>query len=193
MYNDYELLYLAQENNEDAVNELRKKYNSLLYAKALSYSRSSHIDIKELLNETELAFYKAIDNYIDKNTFNTYLNKVIDNNLTNYIAKHNVTKNKILNESISYENNNERILELESNKYNPEVNLFNDYDYSSLRNKIIEVLTWEEELIFNLKEQNYTVLEISEITGNKLRTVYNIIKRIQDKTYQIKCQINYQR
>ena len=129
MYNDYELLYLAQENNEDAVNELRKKYNSLLYAKALSYSRSSHIDIKELLNETELAFYKAIDNYIDKNTFNTYLNKVIDNNLTNYIAKHNVTKNKILNESISYENNNERILELESNKYNPEVNLFNDYEY----------------------------------------------------------------
>ena len=164
MYNDYELLYLAQENNEDAVNELRKKYNSLLYAKALSYSRSSHMDIKELLNETELAFYKAIDNYIDKNTFNTYLNKVIDNNLTNYIAKHNVTKNKILNESISYENNNERILELESNKYNPEVNLFNDYDYSSLRNKIIEVLTWEEELIFTLKEQNYTVLEISEIT-----------------------------
>ena len=151
MYNDYELLYLAQENNEDAVNELRKKYNSLLYAKALSYSRSSHIDIKELLNETELAFYKAIDNYIDKNTFNTYLNKVIDNNLTNYIAKHNVTKNKILNESISYENNNERILELESNKYNPEVNLFNDYDYSSLRNKIIEVLTWEEELIFTSK------------------------------------------
>ena len=100
MYNDYELLYLAQENNEDAVNELRKKYNSLLYAKALSYSRSSHIDIKELLNETELAFYKAIDNYIDKNTFNTYLNKVIDNNLTNYIAKHNVTKNKILNDTL---------------------------------------------------------------------------------------------
>ena len=30
MYNDYELLYLAQENNEDAVNELRKKYNSCL-------------------------------------------------------------------------------------------------------------------------------------------------------------------
>ena len=59
MYNDYELLYLAQENNEDAVNELRKKYNSLLYAKALSYSRSSHIDIKELLNETELAFYNG--------------------------------------------------------------------------------------------------------------------------------------
>lgn len=185
MYNDYELLYLAQENNEDAVNELRKKYNSLLYTKALSYSRGSHIDIKELLNEAELSFYKAVDNYIDKNTFNTYLNKVIDNNLTNYISKHNITKNKILNESISYENNNEKILELGSNKYNPEVNLLNDYDYLNLRNKIIEVLTWKEELIFTLKEQNYTVLEISEITDNKLRTVYNIIKRIQEKTIKL--------
>ena len=161
MYNDYELLYLAQENNEDAVNELRKKYNSLLYAKALSYSRSSHIDIKELLNETELAFYKAIDNYIDKNTFNTYLNKVIDNNLTNYIAKHNVTKNKILNESISYENNNERILELESNKYNPEVNLFNDYDYSSLRNKIIEGMLSKCGLTFSVFNNEIYEIKVS--------------------------------
>ena len=62
---------------------------------------------------------------------------------------------------------------------------YNCFVYSSLRNKIIEVLTWEEELIFTLKEQNYTVLEISEITGNKLRTVYNIIKRIQDKTIKL--------
>lgn len=185
MYNDYELLYLAQENNEDAVNELRKKYNSLLYTKALSYNRSSHIDIKELLSETEISFYKAVDNYIDKNTFKTYLNKIIDNNLTNYILKYNNTKNKILNESISYEYNNEKILEFGSDKYNPEINLFNDYDYLSLRSKILEVLTWKEELIFILKEQNYTVLEISEITDNKLRTVYNIIKRIQDKTIKL--------
>ena len=185
MYNDYELLYLAQENNEDAVNELRKKYNSLLYAKALSYSRSSHIDIKELLNETELAFYKAIDNYIDKNTFNTYLNKVIDNNLTNYIAKHNNTKNKILNESVSYEYNNEKSIGVGSNKYNPEISLFNEYNYFELRQRILNKLTWKEELIFVLKEQNYTASEISKITDNSLRTVYNIIKRIQNKTIKL--------
>lgn len=185
MYNDYELLYLAQENNEDAVNELRKKYNSLLHAKALSYNRSSHIDIKELLNETELAFYKAIDNYIDKNTFNTYLNKVIDNNLTNYIAKHNNTKNKILNESVSYEYNNEKSIGVGCNKYNPEISLFNEYNYFELRQRILNKLTWKEELIFVLKEQNYTASEISKITDNSLRTVYNIIKRIQNKTIKL--------
>lgn len=185
MYNDYELLYLAQENNDDAVNELRKKYNSLLHAKALSYNRSSHIDIKELLNEAELSFYKAVDSYIDKNTFNTYLNKVIDNNLTNYIAKHNNTKNKILNESVSYEYNNEKSIGVGSNKYNPEISLFNEYNYFELRQRILNKLTWKEELIFVLKEQNYTASEISKITDNSLRTVYNIIKRIQNKTIKL--------
>lgn len=185
MYNDYELLYLAQEKNEDAVNELRKKYNSLLHAKALSYNRSSHIDIKELLNEAELSFYKAVDSYIDKNTFNTYLNKVIDNNLTNYIAKHNNTKNKILNESVSYEYNNEKSIGVGSNKYNPEISLFNEYNYFELRQRILNKLTWKEELIFVLKEQNYTASEISKITDNSLRTVYNIIKRIQNKTIKL--------
>lgn len=185
MHNDYELLYLAQENNEDAVNELRKKYNSLLHAKALSYNRSSHIDIKELLNEAELSFYKAVDSYIDKNTFNTYLNKVIDNNLTNYIAKHNNTKNKILNESVSYEYNNEKSIGVGSNKYNPEISLFNEYNYFELRQRILNKLTWKEELIFVLKEQNYTASEISKITDNSLRTVYNIIKRIQNKTIKL--------
>lgn len=185
MQNDYELLYLAQENNEEAVKELRSKYNSMLYAKALFYSRISRVDIKELLNEAEISFYNAIDNYIDKNTFNTYLNKIIDNNLTNYILKYNNIKNKIINESISYDYNSEKILELGSNKYNPEINLFDEYDYLNLRNKILNSLTWKEELIFVLKEQNYTILEISEITDNKLRTVYNIIKRIQNKTIKL--------
>ena len=69
--------------------------------------------------------------------------------------------------------------------YNPEINLFNEYDYFTLREKIINNLTWKEELIFVLKEQDYTIREISEITDNNLRTVYNIIKRIKDKTIKL--------
>ena len=176
MYNDYELLYLAKENNEDAINILRKKYNSLLYKKATKYSKRSSLSIKELVNEAEIYFYKAIDTYIDNNTFSTYLNKVLDNNLTNYISRYNNIKNKVLNESVSYEDNDEILIRLSSNKYNPETNLFNEYDYFTLREKIINKLTWKEELIFVLKEQNYTAREISEITDNNLRTVYNIIK-----------------
>lgn len=185
MPNDYELLYLAQENNEEAIKELRKKYNSFLHIKALSYSRTSQIYLNDLLNEVEASFYKAIDSYRDKNTFKTYLNKIIDNNLTTYISNYNNIKNKVLNESISYEDNIGLLLRLGSNKYNPEINMLNEYSYIKLRKKIIDKLTWKEELIFTLREQDYTVLEISEITDNNLRTVYNIIKRIQQKTIKL--------
>ena len=48
MYNDYELLYLAQENNEDAVNELRKKYN--MYNQEYCGCVYSYLKWKEKLN-----------------------------------------------------------------------------------------------------------------------------------------------
>ena len=66
--------------------------------------------MKELVSEAEIYFYKAIDTYIDNNTFSTYLNKVLDNNLTNYISRYNNIKNKVLNESVSYEDNDEILI-----------------------------------------------------------------------------------
>ena len=38
MYNDYELLYLAGENNEEAINILYEKYKGLIYNKAIKYT-----------------------------------------------------------------------------------------------------------------------------------------------------------
>ena len=57
--------------------------------------------------------------------------------------------------------------------------------YLELKEKILSKLSWKEELIFTLKEQNYTNKEISEITDNSLRTVYNIINRIKNKVSNI--------
>jgi len=54
-------------------------------------------------------------------------------------------------------------LSLNDERYNPERLLFEENNYQ------------------NLKEKNYTNKEISEITDNSLRTVYNIINRIKNK------------
>lgn len=185
MDNDYELLYLAQENIDYATEILRSKYDRLLHNKAIIFSTKSLLSKRELFNEAEMAFYKAIDTYMDNYTFSTYVSNVIDNNLLNYIEKYNSIKNKILNESLSYDDNPNILLKFGSNKDNPERNIFNEYDYDYLRERIINKLSWKEELVFCLKEQNYNVYEIAEITDNKPRTVYNIIKRIQDKTIKL--------
>ena len=56
-----------------------------------------------------------------------------------------------------------------------------EYNYSLLKSRIIDSLSWNEELVFVLKEQNYTTKEIAEITDKSLKSVYNIIGRIKRK------------
>lgn len=184
MDNDYELLYLAKEDIEMVGEILYKKYKGIIHSKALKYSPSNLLN-EDFLNEAKLSLYEAIENYRDKYNFNTYLSNCLDNNLLNYKKTILRNKNKILNEAIPIDD----IERIEYKKYddrnNPEINLLKEYDYDDLKNKILETLTWKEELVFTLVEQNYTSKEISEITNNSLRTVYNIINRIRNKVSNV--------
>lgn len=185
MDNDYELLYLAKEDPDTIVNILYKKYNKILYSKALKYSSSKNL-IEDYLNEAKLSLYEAVENYQDECAFITYLNTCLDRSLSNYKKSLNRNKHKILNESLSIDNR--EILDLipmNDERYNPEKIVIEESSYIELKEKILNRLTWKEELIFNLKEQNYTNKEISEITDNNLRTVYNIINRIKNKVSKL--------
>lgn len=180
MENDYELLYLSKEDKETVEEILYKKYKKTIYSKVIKYCPSKYL-INDFINEAKLSLYDAIENYQDKFSFNTYLNNCINNRLINYSKSILRNKNKLLNEAISLEDINEIDLTKYDDKYNPEKNVFEEYNYQYLKNKIIEKLSWKEELVFILLEQNYTSKEISEITDNSLRTVYNIINRIRNK------------
>ena len=182
MYNDYELLYLAKDEKELIGEILYKKYKGILYKKAIRYSPNNML-IEDFINEAKLTLYEAMENYQDKYNFNTYLSSCLDNNLSNYKKRVQRNKNKILNEAVPIEEIKEIITC--SNNYNPEQNLYEEYDYEELKNKIVDKLTWKEELVFTLKEQSFTNKEISEITDNSLRTVYNIINRIKNKVSKI--------
>lgn len=179
MENDYELLYLAKEEPEVIVEILYKKYRGIIYSKALKYS-AFNLPIEDLINEAKIALHNAIDTYQDKYNFNTYLNKCIDNHLCNYKKASIRNKNKILNEAVSMDNVD--YLELKYDDINdPEKIIFKEYDYECFKNKIIDKLNWKEELVFILIAENYSNKEISQITDNSLRTVYNIINRIKNK------------
>jgi len=181
MDNDYELLYLLKEEPEEILDILYKKYNSILLSKIKKYDKWN-INSDDYLNIARLSLYEAAENYIDNNKFITYLNTCLDRSLQNYKKTLNRNKNKLLNEAVSLEDDQIDLgLSLNDERYNPERLLFEENNYQNLKEKILSKLSWKEEVIFLLKEQNYTNKEISEITDNSLRTVYNIINRIKNK------------
>lgn len=184
MNNDYELLYLAGEDKDFVAEIISKKYNYQICSKAWTYSRSIST-YKDYINEASLAVYNAIDNYRDKYNFSTFLNTCIDNHLLNYNKSLNRNKHKLLNEAISLEEDiNLDIFKTDIDN-NPEHIIMEEYTYLETREKIINSLTWEEELIFLLKEEYYTPKEISEITDNNIKRVYNIIRTIKNKVSKL--------
>lgn len=186
MDNDYELLYLAQEHNEDAIELLYKKYYPLIYRKAMHYNKKSNILLDDYLNEAILTFYNAIDNYLDQNSFKTYLNICLDSSLKNYYKRETRQKNKILNEAIPLnDDKEERTIILTDSSLNPEKLIEAEENYENFKKSIIDKLTWQEELVFNLRIENYSPKEISKITDNNLKTVYNIIKKIENKIVKL--------
>lgn len=185
MDNDYELLYLAEEDIEGVVDILYKKYKNIIYFKALNYCKSN-ISLEDYINIGRQSLYNAVENYKDDYPFIIYLNICLDRSFSNYKKSLERNKHRLLNDAISLDNAEFEIInKMDDERFNPEKILLEESSYINLREKIIDKLTWKEELIFTLKEQNYTNKEISEITDNSLRTVYNIIKRIQNKTIKI--------
>lgn len=187
MLDDYELLYLASEKNEDAISELLKKYYWLINYKAIK-NMTSEQDKDDFINEGILSFYNAINSYTDKaNTkFITYLNSCLDKSMINLKKSILRKKHYVFNNAISLEDNLLQLdKELSDIKNEPNKIIMEKDDYTSLKNKILKKLNSNEELVFILKEQNFTVKEISQIIDMKLYDIYNIIKRIRYKTNKI--------
>ena len=62
-YNDYELVSLAQENNEEAINILHKKYKDIINTKSkkiYSYLKNTGIELSDVIQEATIGFEEAI-------------------------------------------------------------------------------------------------------------------------------------
>ena len=168
MDNDYELLYLAKDDDQ---------VKDLIYQK--------YKNLEDYISEGTIALYETIDNYRDTTPYNIYLNRCLDNALKNVFRKNNTKKSRVLSEATSLNSTDYLNISSYDKKYDPELQVFEEYNYNKLKKTIISKLTWQEELVFKLKEQNYKPKEISEIIDNNQRTVYNIINKIRKKVSSI--------
>lgn len=193
--NDNELISMAREHNEDAINILHKKYQPLINKKCrkyYKYAQNKGIEFADLIQECLIGFEESILSYNldDDVTFYTFTNICMDRQLMSEITKLNRDKYKFLNEAIPLETiddakDNNLIDFIEDNKDNPELGLLAEASYQELYNKIVKSLTPLEECVFNLKVQNFDYKEIADILDKDPKSIDNAIQRIKVKIKEI--------
>ena len=115
---DYELIYLIEESNEQALNILYDKYKPIIDLKAkkyLKYGKKIGLEYQDLFQEGMLGLSEAINSFKDdkKAQFKTFANLCIERQIFSLLKKASRKKHTILNDSMSLDesiNENENTL-----------------------------------------------------------------------------------
>ncbi len=185
---DYELVYLAQDGNEDAINIIYDKYKPIIIKKsknAIVFVTHHGIEINDIMQEGYIGLEEAIRNFSQDNeaTFYTFANLCIDRQILNFLRKINGNKDRILNEAIIIDDSLEKTLK---DNYNVEENLLGKDNNEQITKKIRDSLTEFEKKVFDLRIKGYSFEEISNTLNKDLKSIYNTLQRIKAKFKKIK-------
>ena len=182
-YNDFELIALAQEGNEDAINMIYEKYRPIIIKKSkLAFLNTPHcgIDISDIMQEGFIGLDEAIKNFSqDMNaTFYTFASICINREIASYLKKINNTKGKILNEAIAIDDKIEKVI---GDKTDIEMDFLKKDDDENRIENFKKVLTCFESKVLELKLHDYTLDEIAIKLGKDKKAIYNTFQRIKNK------------
>ncbi len=190
-FNDYELLDHIYSCNENANEIIIYKYRPLtinLAKKLIKYCNGG-IDLNDLIQEGLVGLNEAINSFReDKETnFGTYAKLCIERRMYSLVKSTRTYKNKILNESISLEDEEENNIDrfLIDNSNNPS-NMVEENDYQEkILSELNNQLTDLEKQVFELKKNYFNYKEIAEILEKEPKVIDNTIQRIKTKLKKI--------
>lgn len=189
--NDYELLYYISDGNEDANNIIIEKYKPLINkiaTKMLPYCKNNGLDKNDLIQEGMIGLNHAIDRYQEQEDtlFYTYAKTCIERKIISVVVSSNRNKNKILNESISYDDEENSLLRiLKDSSPNPEEAILDAESEEKFMSSIRETLTDFENQVFDLLVSGLKYKEIAEILDKDDKAIDNAIQRIKNKIKKV--------
>lgn len=185
---DERLVSLARNNKKEAIDILLKRYTPLIYKMASSYFLIGG-DKEDLVQEGLLGIMSAISSY-DKtknDRFYPFAKICINRRFINAIDKSNSNKNKILNLSISLENEKSEISDYLLDEFiDPERLLLDKENEKIIRETIISILSKFEREVFTLLIQGYDYVSIGKILNKSSKSVDNAIQRMKNKIKELK-------
>lgn len=189
--NDSKLVYLVNENNEDAKDYLFHKYNPLIHKEINRVKKIAHdagIDMADLSQEAMLAFSNAINSYNDDEVtkFITFATICIRRKLSNYIKKHLTSKSSIEKYALALECVNEYQVTLldnlkDSDSKEPLNRLITEETLDEMNRRLVEKLSDNEKYALLYSLDGKTINEISELLGLTSKQVYNLLHRARTK------------
>jgi len=190
-FNDYELLSYIAEGNEEANNIIIKKYEPLINkiaTKMIPYCKGNGLDKSDLIQEGMIGLNHAIERYqeMEDTLFYTYAKTCIERKIISVVISSNRNKNKILNESISYDDEENLLLKfIKDTNLNPEEYMIDLEIENALIERIKKVLTDLEDQIFELLISGFNYREIAEILDKDQKSIDNGIQRLKNKIKKI--------
>lgn len=189
--NDYELLYLISENNEEAKELFYSKYKPIIELKAkkfTKYVQSKGYDYNDLVQEGMIGLSKAIKDYSEKKDvqFITFANICIERQLFSFLRNISAGRHKVLNESLSFDTTTNTygkplINLLDDKNINPETTFIESEEKESLYNRIISILNETEIEIFELRAEGFSYKEIANLLNITEKSVGKHIEKIKNK------------
>lgn len=194
--NDYELIELYNQSNEEAKDFLYAKYSYIIDVLINKYSKIYYklkIDRQELYSTALLGFTDGLNNYRDdkESSLPTFISTCIERKLYTLVRKHLTEKHKMEVGSVSLEDNygtaDKPLLETISDdgKNDPLLNLSDEEEYNELENRIECLLSQKELEVYSYLIKGYNYKEIADVLNIPSKSVDNTIQRIKVKIKNI--------
>lgn len=186
-YNDYELVCLAREGNEDAINIIYNKYKPIIVSKSkdMIVLASHHgIEISDIMQEGYIGLEEAINNFSehDNASFYTFAVLCINRQIITYLRRTTGGKDKILNDAVTIDETVEKTMR---DDFDTEFSLiYKEYE-KDIMIEIKKNLTEFENNVFKLKMNGYSFEEIANALNRDIKSIYNTFHRIKGKIKKI--------
>lgn len=192
-YNDYELVSLAKEGNEDAINIIYQKYKPIIVRKSQdAIVRANHhgIEISDIMQEGYIGLEEAINNFSegDNASFYTFAVLCINRQIINYLRKTTGGKDRILNEAVAIDDAVEKSMK---DEFDTEFSFMNKEFEKKITEEIKKNLTEFENDVFKLKIDGYSFEEIANTLNKDIKSIYNTFHRIKLKIRKIMDEDDY--
>ena len=194
-YNVTDLIYLVNENDEDAKDALYEKYSYIIDIIIAKYKKVFYVlnmDFNEVRQEAMLAFTDALISYsTDKNTsLATFISLVVERKIQNCVRKADTIKNKKHNENYSldyeYELFNKPLKDIIGDPTSdPLFKMESKEAYEELVEKINKILSPLEHEVYELLVNGFTYIDIAKILNKEPKQIDNSIQRIRTKIKEL--------